>query len=344
MQSVMGSEIGHWWWDPQARRLKIEPDRSALLEQIGGTWTLDSLGVVLDGLSRSRLERVFDPARAPTRSIACALGLSTGGSIRLVGAFDEGGSASGLLLRESTPDLAAQPAPGPSLQAVFQPIVSLVTGNVAGFEALARWDGAAPQDRAGEGGMGDEALAQNMLIRASEALAIWRRSRPDQSIFVNVNLTGRDLASDDLPNLVEALISSHGFAPGELRIELTEQAALRDASEAIRVARALKAVGAGVILDDFGSGHSSFSWLAALPADGLKIDPELTRQLGSSKVRIILETVTLLASRLGMSATAEGIEDLAQISLLRSLGFHYAQGFAFSHPVSAEDAGLLLSA
>ena len=75
---------------------------------------------------------------------------------------------------------------------------------------------------------------------------------------------------------------------------------------------------------------------------GLKIDPELTRQMESEKVRIIMETITLLASRLKMSATAEGVEHLQQIGLLRSLGFNYAQGFAFSRPVSAERAGALL--
>ncbi len=74
----------------------------------------------------------------------------------------------------------------------------------------------------------------------------------------------------------------------------------------------------------------------------MKIDPELTRQLGNPRVDIILETVTLLASRLEMSATAEGIEDLKQIGLLRSLGFHYAQGFAFSRPMTSDDALALL--
>ncbi|WP_084396008.1 EAL domain-containing protein [Henriciella aquimarina] len=342
MQHERGSEVGQWWWDPDSRRLRIEPDRQASLDEIGGVWTLDSLGVVLDGLSRSRLARMFDMAHAPNQEVACALGLSTGRAVRLVGAFGQNGRASGRLFRAPGPELSQQAGPGPDLDAVFQPIVSLVTGHVAGFEALARWDGESPEDHSGDPSMDEGALAQNMLIRASEALATWCRARPERSIFVNVNLTGRDLASDDLPNLVEALISSHGFEPGQLRIELTEQAALRDAGEAIRVARALKEVGAGVVLDDFGSGHSSFSWLAALPADGLKIDPELTRQIEERKVRVILETVTLLASRLGMSATAEGIEDLKQISLLRSLGFHYAQGFAFSHPVSAAQALNLL--
>ncbi len=342
MHGMATSSIGLWWWDADAQRLRIEPDDQSGLDDIGGTWTLNSLGVVLDGLSRSRLERALDPARKHERAFACALGLSNGGAIRLIGEFDDRGAAAGQVIRDSVPDEASVASPGPGLEAVFQPIVSLVSGKIAGFEALARWDGVPPGNHSGAEGIGDDALAQNMLIRASDALSSWRKAGLAADLFVNVNLTGKDMAREDMPILVDALVTGHGFDRGQLRIELTEQAALRDTGEAVRVAHALKTAGAGVILDDFGSGHSSFSWLAALPADGLKIDPELTRQLGNPKVNVILETVTLLASRLSMSATAEGIEDLGQIGLLRNLGFHYAQGFAFSRPIDAGQALALL--
>lgn len=342
MQHVSGPSLGQWWWDPESRRLRIEPDEDAGLDDISGTWTLDALGVVLDGLSRSRLERALDPARHQDRAFACGLGLSHGGAVRFVGEFDDTGAASGEVFPEVPRSRWKEALPGPGLEAFFQPIVSLATGEIAGFEALARWDGASPAESDSPNGTSHEALAPNMLIRASEALSAWIKKGAGRGKFVNVNLTGRDLARDDLPDLVSALVSGHGFEPGQLRLELTEQAALRDAEKALEITEALKAVGAGVILDDFGSGHSSFSWLAALPADGLKIDPELTRQLGNPRVDIILETVTLLASRLEMSATAEGIEDLKQIGLLRSLGFHYAQGFAFSRPMTSDDALALL--
>ena len=342
MQRFTGPSLGQWWWDAEASRLRIEPDEGAGLADISGTWTLDALGAVLDGLSRSRLERALDPARRSERARACALGLSNGGAVRLVGEFDDQGGASGEIFHDGAVNRWGEAMPGPGLEAVFQPIVSLATGEIAGFEALARWDGASPAEDDTANGASHEALAPNMLIRASEALADWVKQGAGRDKFVNVNLTGHDLARDDLPDLVAALVSGYRFEPGQLRLELTEQAALRDAGKAVEVAEALKSVGAGVILDDFGSGHSSFSWLAALPADGLKIDPELTRQLGNPKVDVILETVTLLASRLNMSATAEGIEDLKQIGLLRSLGFHYAQGFAFSRPMTPDDALALL--
>ncbi|MEE2879711.1 MAG: EAL domain-containing protein [Pseudomonadota bacterium] len=342
MQEETSDIVGQWSWNPEAKRLRIEADHGAALEAIDGTWSLNALGVLLDGFSRSRLERAFAQGLDGAGQVTCTIGLSSGGAVQLVGTFDEKGAAAGRLLRGHSPMGARSVAkPGPGLDAAFQPIVSLATGRIAGFEALARWDGAPPSHQAGGDTLTDDALAPNMLIRASEALAAWQKAG-HSGLFVNVNLTGRDLASQDLPSLVEALVSGHHFQPGQLRIELTEQAALRDDVEAVRVASALKQVGAGVILDDFGSGHSSFSWLASLPADGLKIDPDLVRQTDSEKVRVILETITLLASRLNMTATAEGIENLDQIGLLRSLGFHYAQGFAFSHPVSASDAGKLL--
>ncbi|MEM5517390.1 EAL domain-containing protein [Henriciella sp. AS95] len=343
MGNYSDTNVGHWKWDAGDRRLEIQPLPQSPLDDLGGIWSLDAIGVLLDGLSRSRLERALDPSRKQEPRFACVLGLSNGGAIRLTGEFGKDGSVVGDLIQEIEPGVSVAGTPGPGLKAVFQPIISLSTGNIAGFEALARWDGEAPQLHTGHTGIGDAALAPNMLIRASEALSMWRKDGFGDDLFVNVNLTGRDLARDDLAGLVDALVTGHGFSAGQLRIEITEQAALRDAAEAVRVADALKKAGAGVILDDFGSGHSSFSWLAALPADGLKIDPELTRQIGNPKVDTILETVTLLASKLGMSATAEGIEDLGQISVLKHLGFDFAQGFAFSKPLSSDDALSLLA-
>ena len=198
MQNETATTVGHWSWDPDLKRLRIDPDRSAALDDISGSWSLNALGVLLDGFSRSRLERALDPASGARRDIACAVGLSSGGAIRLVGRFDARGGASGDLVRDDTSlDGGIIPAPGPGLDAAFQPIVSLTTGRIAGFEALARWDGAPPSHQAGGQALSDDALAPNMLIRASEALASWQKAG-HHGLFVNVNLTGRDLASEDL--------------------------------------------------------------------------------------------------------------------------------------------------
>ena len=106
----------------------------------------------------------------------------------------------------------------------------------------------------------------------------------------------------------------------------------------------LRDAGAGIVLDDFGSGHSSFQWLADLPADALKVDASLVQQIDNPRVETILEALTLMARRLGMTSTAEGVEDLAMLTRLRTLGFDHAQGFALGRPQPAEDAEALLNA
>jgi EAL domain-containing protein (putative c-di-GMP-specific phosphodiesterase class I) len=258
--------------------------------------------------------------------------------VHLVGAFVDDAEARGMLLtgddlQEIDPsDLN----PGPDLAPVFQPIVSLRNGQVAGFEALARWDDGgltSPPSR-----YEDEALASNMLIRSAEALARLREVTRRDDLFMHVNLTARDLARGTLPALVEALINGYNLPDRSMKIELTEQAALRDADFALSAALALKAVGAGLVLDDFGTGHSSFAWLADLPADSLKIDHGLTRRLGQHRTDTILSTITLLASRLGMTSTAEGVEHKEDAGRLRALGFDHVQGFAFARPMDIDSA------
>ena len=145
-------------------------------------------------------------------------------------------------------------------------------------------------------------------------------------------------AGDVTPALVEALMQGYDLPEKALRIELTEQAALRDETDALAAVMALKAVGAGLVLDDFGTGHSSFAWLADFPADSLKIDHGLTRRLGQHRTDTILGTLTLLAARLGMTTTAEGVEHKDDAARLRSLGFDYAQGFAFARPMEEANA------
>jgi EAL domain-containing protein (putative c-di-GMP-specific phosphodiesterase class I) len=175
-----------------------------------------------------------------------------------------------------------------------------------------------------------------MLIQSAEVLAHLRKICHRDDLFMHVNVTARDLAQSSTVTLIEALMLGHDLPDKALRIELTEQAALRNRDEAVAAALAMKHFGAGLVLDDFGSGHSSFSWLAELPVDSLKIDPELTRRLGDPRTDTILQTVTLLAERLGMQSTAEGVENREDAARLRVLGFDFVQGYAFGRPMSAK--------
>jgi EAL domain-containing protein (putative c-di-GMP-specific phosphodiesterase class I) len=182
-----------------------------------------------------------------------------------------------------------------------------------------------------------------MLIHAAESLVGFRKVARNPNLFVQVNITSLDLEDGELMDLISALQSGHQLAPGSIRLELTEQDALRDTQQTLNRLHDLKAAGAGIVLDDFGSGHSSFQWLADLPADALKVDASLIKQIDNPRVETILEALTLMARRLGMTSTAEGVEDEAVMPLLRTLGFDHAQGFALGRPMSVSKAEAFLS-
>ncbi|MEM6410675.1 MAG: EAL domain-containing protein [Pseudomonadota bacterium] len=330
-QATPKERHGHWGWVPDCEELTVTTRSDDALSHLTGNWSLDAFSLMLDGLSRARLKRAFSNGG---ELISCALGLSDGRRIRLVGQFAEDGSASGELLAAEMS--ATGLGPGPELAPAYQPIISLSTGRTAGFEALARWSG---DEGVSDATFEDPALATNMLIHAAESLHLWRQETGDEGLFVQVNLTGRDLVQDEeVARLIETLRQGYDLPDGSLKVELTEQAALRDSSRALKTVKAIKAAGAALVLDDFGSGHSSFAWLADMPADAIKIDADLTRRVGDPRADHILETITLLARRLGMLATAEGVEDKAMVAKLRSLGFDYVQGFAFARPMDREAA------
>ncbi|WOR15969.1 EAL domain-containing protein [Hyphomonas sp. FCG-A18] len=330
---MSGGPVGDWSWDGQAKRLTLAPKAGAGIGALGGKWRLEDLSKTVDGLSASRLKRSFSGS---IETVSCELTLADGRVLSLFGGKTDTGAA-GLILEGAGPVL--EDGPGPDLQPVYQPIFDVTGARITGFEALARWDGVSdPAER-----LEDTALASNMLIRAVNALVLWREESGRDDLFVQVNLTGQDLADESLPGLVSALISGYGLGDGVLRLELTEQAALRDTDGAVNMARALKETGARLVLDDFGSGHSSFLWLAQLPADSLKIDAALIAEVGTDRVQTILHAITRLADELGMGTVAEGVEDRAILPLLAELGFRHVQGFALGRPVKARDAVALLT-
>ncbi len=327
----MTSPIGDWQWNSASERVSFamsDPKYSQILE---GDWALEDLGRVFDGFSQERLERAL---LASDSNVSVDITLAAGQVLQLIGIQDEDGSARGTILALSS-DLDEN-EPGPELVPVFQPILSLRRNQIIGFEALARW-----KDRKGQlvsGDLKETALATHMLIASADALAKFQKETADISLFMHINLTGLDLMDDRLVDLVSALITGHNLEPSTLKLELTEQAALRDTRKALSTIKALKSTGASLVLDDFGSGHSSFLWLADLPADSLKIDAALIERIHDKRVQTILEALTLMAKRLGMLTTAEGVEDIAILPVLRSLGFDHAQGYALGRPQPFDSA------
>ena len=334
----MAASLGEWHWSGKSARLKIDLNSEEFVSTLSGEWGLSEFGVLLNGLSRRQVVRAFESKEG---IVSCPLTLGDGRTLHMVGAFNDDEDAHGLILTETVVQ-SADTEPGPALVPVFQPIISLKTGRVAGFEALARWSNPHSNTEAPEQ-LDDKALASNMMIHACQALAIWHDIPGYEDIFVQVNLTGRDLTDPKLTELVAALIDGYGLAPGILRLELTEQVALRDLDQATQVAKTLRQLGAALVLDDFGTGHSSFLWLARLPADSLKVDFDLISQISDARVRTILETIALLAKRLDMTITAEGVEARDLLHVLQDIGFDYAQGFALGRPMTVPSATERLS-
>lgn len=128
-------------------------------------------------------------------------------------------------------------------------------------------------------------------------------------------------------------IERSGVDPRRVCFEITETAAIANLTSALRFISALKSLGCRFVLDDFGSGFSSFAYLKNLPVDFLKIDASFTRQLPNDRIqRALVESMQQIGRVLGMKTIAEGVEDEATIGILRELGVDYAQGFALHRP------------
>jgi len=332
----MNTPIGEWQWNRSTQRLTLSLEATSLNRLLSGEWALDDLSNVLDGLSRQRLRNGLN---TDSGDVALELVTAEGQIIHLAGGSVDDVWSRGVILSvgESETDEARERI---ELLPVFQPILCLRSRRVEGFEALARWEG----EEGLQSPVGDtKGLATSMLLHAAEALNRFRKTTHVDSLFIQVNITSLDLADDQLVDLISALQSGHNLAHGSIRLELTEQDALRDTEQTLNRLHDLRAAGAGIVLDDFGSGHSSFQWLADLPADALKVDASLIAQIDNPRVETILEALTLMARRLGMTSTAEGVEDEAMMPRLRTLGFDHAQGFALGRPMSIEKMVAFLS-
>ncbi|MEM1104881.1 MAG: EAL domain-containing protein [Pseudomonadota bacterium] len=309
--------------------MRFDLQTGSLLRALQGAWSLDGLFKVLDPQSPERLRLGLE---AGAVAVNCALNLADGQPFELVGAFRDQDEAVGTVIVDP---LVSEGVKEALLEPVFQPIISLKTRRIVGYEALARWAGLSTAQRAAAR-LNDDGLASKMILQSCEALSAWRAVAGCGALSVQINLSGRDLEHVALPELVAGAMAGFGLPHASVGIELTEQAALRDSGEALTMARALKEKGAKLILDDFGSGHSSFSWLADLPADGIKIDADLIGRLGAPRADGILRALASLCHSLDMEITAEGVEDEAQLEQLAAFGFDHVQGYWLGRPLSGQ--------
>jgi len=233
----------------------------------------------------------------------------------------------------------------------YQPVVSLETNEISGFEALVRWQHPVR-------GMilpvefipiaektGFIVPLGNWILReACAQLGAWQQSLPvSKDLWVSVNLSSPQFNHAALVEQVRQAVRDAGLPAHGLVLELTESVAMENPAAVKSLLMQLRVMGVRVGLDDFGTGQSSLAYLHQFPADLLKLDRSFVRDMGTrADMRDIVSAVTALARQLGLHVIAEGIEDDEQLSLLRPLGCEYGQGFLFSRPVDSEGAAALL--
>ena len=232
---------------------------------------------------------------------------------------------------------------GGTIDIVYQPIIRLADGSIAGFEALTRWEhplyGRIPPSEfipAAEDCGLIAPIGLFVLERAARELASWQSALEGQMPFVSVNVSSRQLLRHDLINDVKAVLARTGVAPETLKLEITESLVMQNPEYAAKVLARIRDLGAGLALDDFGTGYSALSYLQHFPFDTIKIDKSFVRQNGSHARGVILRSIVTLAHELGMDVIGEGAESQADATELEEAGCEYAQGYLYGRPMTSQ--------
>ncbi len=227
---------------------------------------------------------------------------------------------------------------------VYQPIVKLDEGTIAGFEALMRWEhprrGAISPSEfipiAENSGLIIQ-LGLFAMQRAAEDLFAWQEQFPKLDLFVSVNLSSTQLIRQDLINDVRSVLSRIHLNPGSLKLELTESVLMENPEQSTHVLARLKAMGIGLSLDDFGTGYSSLAYLTRFPFDIIKIDRSFVKGDQPQKATL-LRSIVSMAHDLGLAVVTEGVESESDALQLRQMGCEYVQSFMFGQPTSRDEA------
>ncbi|HEX9618458.1 MAG TPA: EAL domain-containing protein [Anaerolineales bacterium] len=238
------------------------------------------------------------------------------------------------------------------LAVYYQPIVSLESGQLMGFEALVRWQNPArgllrPAEfihLAEETGLIIE-IDRWVLREACLQMSEWKRNFPEAlPLTISVNMSGRYITQPDLIPTIARVLNETGLNPENLKLEITENAIMEN-NQATREAFArLQSIGIQIQIDDFGIGYSSLGYLSQFPVNALKIDQSFVSKMDedSSHMKIV-QAIVSLTHRLGVGVIAEGLETSSQLEQLRALNCGYGQGYLISEPLDHESAQLLLS-
>jgi diguanylate cyclase (GGDEF)-like protein/PAS domain S-box-containing protein len=235
---------------------------------------------------------------------------------------------------------------------MYQPIISVETGSISGFEALVRWRhptrgllGPAEFIPIAEDTGMIAQIGRQVLIESCRQMVAWQRQfGPEAPRVVCVNVSGKQLAHVDLASDIETILKDTGLEASSLKLEITESAYIGDVQAAEITLKRMQAIGIEWSIDDFGTGYSSLSYLHRLQADTVKVDRSFVSRIGSEdNGSEMVCAIVALARNLGMDVVAEGVETAEQLSQIEELGCEFVQGFYFSRPVDVAAAGDLIA-
>jgi EAL domain-containing protein (putative c-di-GMP-specific phosphodiesterase class I) len=235
---------------------------------------------------------------------------------------------------------------------LYQPIISLETGRLAGLEALVRWQHPtrgllAPADFI------DVAVKTGAIVpigrwvldTACQRARQWHDRHPSVPFTISVNLSPVQVFQTDIVETVRGALDRWGVAPDGLVLELTEEVMIKDADTAARRFEELRELGVQLAIDDFGTGYSSLNYLRHLPVGILKIDKSFVDGLTAGPTESAFGKLIIdFAHTLGLRTVAEGVEHPDQAVALRRLGCHLAQGYLFAKPLPATEVDAFIDA
>ncbi len=232
----------------------------------------------------------------------------------------------------------------------YQPVFTLPSESLSGFEALVRWNHPT-RGRLGPDQFIDLAEESGRIISigawvlhtACEQLAVWQRAL-GRELTMAVNMSARQVQEPGLLDKVRAALSSSGLDAKCLILEITESVTVEDPIGAIEVLESLKEIGVGLSIDDFGTGYSSLTYLRRFPVDQLKVDRSFVSELVTNPEDLaIVSSVINLGHSLGLEVVAEGVETADQLEKLCGMGCDQGQGYKWRRPASTEDVSTWLA-
>jgi diguanylate cyclase (GGDEF)-like protein/PAS domain S-box-containing protein len=233
----------------------------------------------------------------------------------------------------------------------YQPIVNLASGEIAGFEALLRWQHPTrgllgPIEFIGvveETGLIRE-LGWWNLSEACRQIGEWRAASPaNANLIISVNLSAKQFLQPNLVADIANLLREIKLSPEALKLEITESTVMKDPSGAVEMLQQIKLLGVRLAIDDFGTGYSSLSYLHRFPLDTLKIDRSFISSMDDDGDGMeIARTILPMAKNLRLDVVAEGVETLEQFELLKKFNCGFGQGYYFSRPLSADGISTLM--